>query len=197
MGGHTGGGGGNWSTLRSFSRDGKVAHQKLAPGTVGRIARFASPYRRFIVIFLITVLLDALLVVAQPVIFGQIVNAITAGNGPKITRLAILLAVIAVADTGITLVGRWYSSRIGEGLIYDMRSQVFAHVQRMPVAFFTRTQTGALISRLNNDVIGAQQAFTTTLSGVVSNTVIVALTLVVMLSYSWVITAATLVLLPI
>src|SRR5947209_1143713 len=99
-----GGGGGNWGTLRSFSRDGKVAQQKLAPGTVRRIWTFASPYRRYIAFFLATVVVDALLTVAQPVIFGRIVNAITAGDGSKITRLAILLAVIAIVDTGVTLV---------------------------------------------------------------------------------------------
>ena len=196
MGGH-GGGGGNWSTLRSFSRDGKVAQQKLAPGTVGRIGRFARPYKRWIGVFLTTVVVDALLKVSIPVMFGWIVTAITNQERSTVTILAIAVAVVYVADTAITLVGRWYSARIGEGLIYDLRRQVFAHVQRMPVAFFTRTQTGALISRLNNDVIGAQQAFTSTLSGVVSNTVTAVLVVAVMLRYSVVITLASLVLLPV
>ena len=196
--GHGGGRGGvNRGTLRSMSRDSRVTQQKLAPGTVRRIWSFASPYRLSITLFLVTVVADALLVVASPVLFGRIVNAITHGQSRQITMDAILLAVIAVVDTSVTLVGRWFSSLIGEGLIYDMRSQVFAHVQRMPIAFFTRTQTGALISRLNNDVLGAQQAFTSTLSGVVSNGVTVILTLVVMLHYSWVITLATLVLVPV
>src|SRR6478609_9038908 len=162
-----GGGGGSWSTLRSFSRDGKVAQQKLAPGTVGRIGRFARPYKRSIGIFLVTVVVDALLKVSIPVMFGWIVTAITQQQRTTVTVLAGIVAFVYLADTIITLVGRWYSARIGEGLIFDLRREVFSHVQRMPVAFFTRTQTGALISRLNNDVIGAQQAFTSTLSGVV------------------------------
>jgi ATP-binding cassette, subfamily B, bacterial len=191
------GGGGNWSTLRSMSRDGAIASQKLAPGTVRRIGAFASPYRRLIALFLATVVLEALLVVAVPILFGRIINSVVAGDRNAVTRDALLVALIAVVSTVVGLVGRWYSSRIGEGLIYDMRSKVFAHVQRMPVAFFTRTQTGALISRLNNDVIGAQQAFTTTLSGAVSNLLTVVITVAVMIRYSWVITIASLLLLPV
>ncbi|MFE7793272.1 ABC transporter ATP-binding protein, partial [Streptomyces sp. NPDC057460] len=140
----------------------------------------------------------ALLAVATPVLAGGVVNAIVAGKeAGTVTRLAVLIAVIAVAEAGLGLVGRWLSANLGEGLILDLRTAVFDHVQRMPIAFFTRTRTGALVSRLNNDVIGAQRAFSNTLSGVVSNVVTLLLTLGVMLSISWQITALALVLLPV
>ncbi|MFF3353864.1 ABC transporter ATP-binding protein [Streptomyces sp. NPDC002917] len=133
-----------------------------------------------------------------PVLAGRVVNAIVAGKeAGTVTRLAVLIAVIAVAEAGLGLVGRWLSANLGEGLILDLRTAVFDHVQRMPIAFFTRTRTGALVSRLNNDVIGAQRAFSNTLSGVVSNVVTLLLTLGVMLSISWQITALALVLLPV
>jgi ATP-binding cassette, subfamily B, bacterial len=197
MHGRGGGGSGPMSSLRSFSRDESVKGQKLAPGTVRRIYQFAQPYYRQIVALLVLVVLDAMLVVATPLLAKRIIDD---GVIPKDTRvvtvLALVVAVIAVVDAFINLAQRWYSARIGEGLIYDMRSQVFAHVQRMPVAFFTRTQTGALISRLNNDVIGAQQAFTTTLSGVVSNVVSLVLVAAAMLYMSWPITVVSLAMLP-
>lgn len=189
-------GGRSWRTLHSLSRDGSVAQAKLAPGTVGRIAGFARPYRSLLGVFLATVVLDALLGVSIPVLFGWIINAVTRGDRDTVILLALAAGAVVILRTAVTLLGRWCSSRIGEGLIYDMRSKVFAHVQRMPIAFFTRTQTGALISRLNNDVIGAQQAFTTTLSGVVSNVITVVLTVIVMLRYSWVITLASLLVVP-
>ncbi|MGY4930901.1 ABC transporter ATP-binding protein [Streptomyces sp. 900116325] len=133
-----------------------------------------------------------------PVLAGRVVNAIVSGKeAGTVTRLAVLIAVIAVAEAGLGLVGRWLSANLGEGLILDLRTAVFDHVQRMPIAFFTRTRTGALVSRLNNDVIGAQRAFSNTLSGVVSNVVTLLLTLAVMLSISWQITALALVLLPV
>jgi ATP-binding cassette subfamily C protein len=166
--------------------------------TLRRIAAFARPHRRRVALFLLLSVAMALLAVATPVLAGRVVNAIVTGKEEgTVTRLAVLIAVIAVAEAGLGLVGRWLSANLGEGLILDLRTAVFDHVQRMPVAFFTRTRTGALVSRLNNDVIGAQRAFSNTLSGVVSNVVTLLLTLGVMLSISWQITALALVLLPV
>ncbi|MFB7309613.1 ABC transporter ATP-binding protein [Streptomyces sp. NPDC056192] len=166
--------------------------------TLRRIAAFARPHRRRVALFLVLSVATALLAVATPVLAGRVVNAIVTGKeAGTVTRLAVLIAVIAVAEAGLGLVGRWLSANLGEGLILDLRTAVFDHVQRMPIAFFTRTRTGALVSRLNNDVIGAQRAFSNTLSGVVSNVVTLLLTLGVMLSISWQITALALVLLPV
>ncbi|WP_405711141.1 MULTISPECIES: ABC transporter ATP-binding protein [unclassified Streptomyces] len=166
--------------------------------TLRRIAAFARPHRRRVALFLILSVATALLAVATPVLAGRVVNAIVAGKeSGTVTRLSILIAVIAVAEAALGLVSRWLSANLGEGLILDLRTAVFDHVQRMPVAFFTRTRTGALVSRLNNDVIGAQRAFSNTLSGVVSNVVTLLLTLGVMLSISWQITVLALVLLPV
>ncbi len=188
--------------MASFRRDAAVGKQKLAPGTARRIVRFASPYRRQLMVFLAIILADAVLTVANPLILKKIIDDGVApgkahGNPGLVLQLALLVALIAVVDAGLSLVQRWYSVRIGEGLIYDMRSRVYEHIQRMPIAFFTRTQTGALISRLNNDVLGAQQAFTGTLSSVVSNIVGVVLVVAAMLSLSWQITLVSLVLLPV
>jgi ATP-binding cassette subfamily B protein len=183
--------------MRSLRQDRSVAKQKLAPGTARRIVAFASPYRRELVVFLLAVIADAVIGVATPVLAGRVVNVITARGAPgTVVRIAVLIAALAVVDALLSLVQRWYSARIGEGLILDLRTRVFDHVQRMPLAFFTRTQTGALISRLNNDVVGAQQAFTTTLSGVISNVIALVLTAGVMFTLSWQITALSLVLLP-
>jgi ATP-binding cassette, subfamily B, bacterial len=147
----------SWSTLRSFARDGSVAEQKLAPGTVRRVATYARPYRRPIGFFLGLTIVDALLVVASPLLLQRLIDdGVTPGDKQVVVTLALVVAGLAVFDAILSLVLRWYSARIGEGLIYDLRSQVFDHVQRMPLAFFVRTQTGALISRLNSDVIGAQ-----------------------------------------
>jgi ABC-type multidrug transport system fused ATPase/permease subunit len=166
--------------------------------TIKRIARFARPHRSRLIRFLVLSVVAAVLTVATPVIAGRIVTAINDG-GPLdlVVALAGLIAVIAVVEAGVGLLSRWMSSSIGEGLILDLRTAVFDHVQRMPVAFFTRTRTGALVSRLNNDVIGAQRAFSDTLSGVVSNIVTLLLTLVVMVGISWQITLLALVLLPV
>jgi ATP-binding cassette, subfamily B, bacterial len=190
------------SMMRSFRRDPSVAGQRLAPGTWRRIVRFAAPYRRELAVFVGLVVLAALVGVLNPLIFKQIIDegiGTERGQGRPglVVALALVVAGLAVVEAVLSLFNRWFSARIGEGLIYDMRSQVFAHVQRMPLAFFTRTQTGALISRLNNDVLGAQQAFTGTLSGVVSNVIGVVLTLVAMLYLSWQITLLSLVLLPV
>jgi ATP-binding cassette subfamily B protein len=185
--------------MRSYRRDAAVTGQKLPKGTVGRIAAFARPYRRELTVFLATVVASAMIGVLTPVLAGRVVNAISsrdAGATGTVIRIAFVVAGLALLDAVFSLAQRWYSARIGEGLILDLRTQVFDHVQRMPLAFFTRTQTGALISRLNNDVIGAQQAFTSTLSGVVSNVIGLVLTAGVMFSLSWQITALSLVLLP-
>ncbi len=186
-----------WAVMHSFRQDSSVKQQKLKPGTVRRIVSFARPYWRQISWFLVLVIVDAVLVVAIPLIFARIIDdGVSAGNSTVVVRLSLLVALIAIVSALIGLVQRYFSARIGEGLIYDLRSEVFAHVQRMPVAFFTRTQTGALISRLNNDVIGAQQAFTSTLSGVVSNSITLVLVTIAMLSLSWPITVASLLMLP-
>ena len=153
--------------MRSLTRDSEVTKRKLAPGTVRRIAGFATPYKFEISIFLVLVIVDAVISVAIPLLFKVIIDEVdTNGGGSRSVVIGVALAIagLAIFDAGLSLIQRYFSSRIGEGLIYDLRTQVFDHVQRMPVAFFTRTQTGALVSRLNNDVIGAQQAFTSTLS---------------------------------
>ncbi|MEQ4208611.1 ABC transporter ATP-binding protein [Actinopolymorpha sp. B9G3] len=166
--------------------------------TLRRIGGFARPHRAQLVRFLVLSIVTATLAVATPVLAGRVVNAIFQGRSiTLVLGLAGLIAAIAVAEAGLGLATRWLSARIGEGLILDLRTAVFDHVQRMPIAFFTRTRTGALVSRLNNDVIGAQRAFSDTLSGVVSNLVTLVLTLVVMLGLSWQITLISLVLLPV
>jgi ATP-binding cassette subfamily B protein len=180
-----------------MTADPSVKEQKLKPGTVKRIFRFALPYRTNIIIFLATVIVDAALVVATPLLLKQLIDdGVIPKDGAVITRLAVLVGLLAIADAGFSMLGRYFSSRIGEGLIYDLRSLVFAHVQKQSIAFFTRTQTGALISRINSDVMGAQQAFTATLSGVVSNVVSLVLVGVTMLILSWQITIFSLLLLP-
>src|SRR3954465_15411022 len=191
--------GSSWMMLRSIQNSERVAQHRLSRGTTRRILRFARPYRRDIMVFLITVVLAAGIGVATPVLAGHVVNAITAG-GPgaasAVIRIAFTIAGLAVADAFLSLGQRWYSARIGEGIILNLRTRVYDPVQRMPLQFFTRTQTGALVSRLNNDVVGAQRAFTSTLSGVVSNVIQLVLTAAVMFSLSWQITVLSLVLLP-
>lgn len=187
-----------WMTHRSMTADPSVKEQKLKPGTVKRIFSFARPYRTNILIYLATVVVDAGLIVATPLLLKRLIDdGIIPKDPTVVTNLAILVGLIAIADAVINMLGRYFSSRIGEGLIYDLRSLVFAHVQKQSIAFFTRTQTGALISRINSDVIGAQQAFTATLSGVVSNVVSLALVTITMLILSWQITIFSLLLLPV
>jgi ATP-binding cassette subfamily B protein len=186
-----------WSTARSLTRDRSVTDRKLAPGTTRRILTYARPYRRLIAGFLVLVVFDALLVVATPLLFRRLIDdGVAKGDRAVVVGLALVVAALAVVDAAAGLAQRWFSSRIGEGLIYDLRTQVFGHVLRQPVAFFTRAQTGALVSRLNNDVIGAQQAFTSTLSGVVSNVVSLVLVAGTMLYLSWPITVVSLLLFP-
>jgi ATP-binding cassette, subfamily B, bacterial len=187
------------AAMRSFRRDPSVVARELPKGTVRRILGIARPYRRDLTWFVLLVVGSSVIGVLTPLLAGQIVNRIASlqGTTGDIVRIALVIAGLAVLDAGISLATRWFSARIGEGVIYDLRSRVFEHVQRMPVAFFTRTQTGALVSRLNNDVIGAQQAFTSTLSGVLSNAIGLVLTAGVMFSLSWQITALSLVLVPV
>jgi ATP-binding cassette, subfamily B, bacterial len=187
------------AAMRSFRRDPSVTARELPQGTVRRILGVARPYRRDLTFFVLLVVGSSVIGVLTPLLAGRIINRIAGleGTTADIVRIALLIAALAVVDAGISLATRWFSARIGEGVIYDLRSRVYEHVQRMPVAFFTRTQTGALVSRLNNDVIGAQQAFTSTLSGVLSNAIGLVLTAGVMFSLSWQITALSLVLVPV
>jgi ATP-binding cassette, subfamily B, bacterial len=186
-------------TLRSMNRQDRAALAKRLPrGTWKRVLRFARPYRPELLVFLVVVVADALIAVATPVLAGKVVNQITGhGQVHVVVQIAFVIAGLAVIDAVLSFAQRWYSARIGEGLIFDMRTQVFDHVQRMPLAFFTRTQTGALVSRLNSDVLGAQQAFTSTLSGLVSNVVSLVLTAAVMFTLSWQITVISLLMLPV
>jgi ATP-binding cassette subfamily B protein len=181
-------------------REDELKNHKISGAVARRVLAFARPYRRDIGVFLVAVVFDAMIGVATPVLAGHVVNAITSGKpeaGATVVKLAVLIAALAVADALLSLVNRWYSARIGEGIILDLRTRVYDHVQRMPLQFFTRTQTGALVSRLNNDVMGAQQAFTSTLSGVVSNVIQLVLTAAVMFTLSWQVTLLSLILLPV
>ena len=187
-----------WMSFRSLTADQSVKNQKLKPGTLKRIASFAIPYKVLLAFFLITVVIDAFLIVATPLLLRRLIDeGVIPKNTELVTSLAFAVGVIAVADALFSMAGRWFSSRIGEGLIYDLRKQIFEHVQRQSIAFFTRTQTGALISRLNSDVIGAQQAFTSTLSGVISNLLGLILVAITMFTLSWQITLISLILLPV
>jgi len=183
--------------VRGLSRDRSVARHQLAPGTFRRIVGFARPYRMWIVVFIGLILFEAVLGAATPLVYREIIDVgIAERRTGLVVALGFVLAGLAVVSAVASLVQRWFSARIGEGLIFDLRTSVFDHVQRQPVAFFTRTQTGSLVSRLNNDVIGAQQAFTSTLSNVVGNLATLVATLVAMLVLSWQITLLALVLLP-
>ena len=186
------------AAMRSFGQDRSVTSRQIPKGTVRRILGIAVPYRRELIGFLSLVVFSSVIGVVTPLLAGDIVNRIArlSGTAGDVVRIALVIAGLAVLDAGSSLVQRWYSARIGEGVIFDLRTRVFEHVQRMPVAFFTRTQTGALVSRLNNDVVGAQRAFTSTLSGVVSNVIALVLTAGVMASLSWQITLLSIVMVP-
>ena len=184
-------------TFRSMTADPSVKSQKLKPGTIPRIISYGAPYKKQIAIFLVTVIIEALLVISSPLLLRELIDkGVVPKDSGLVTKLALLVGLLAVIDALFNIFGRWFSARIGEGLIYDLRSEVFAHIQRQSIAFFTRTQTGALISRINSDVMGAQQAFTGTLSGVVSNVVSLILVVTTMLILSWQITIISLLLLP-
>jgi ATP-binding cassette subfamily B protein len=183
-----------WRTVQGQD----VKDRKIDRGTLRRIVVFARPHKTRLTVFLVISVLTALLGVVTPILAGDVVRAINAGDAVSVVVwLAVAIAAVAVVDAGLSILNRWLSSLIGEGLILDLRTAVYDHVQRMPIAFFTRTRTGALVSRLNNDVIGAQRAFSNTLSGVVSNIVSLILTVVVMVSISWQVTALSVLLLPI
>ncbi|MDK1342564.1 ABC transporter ATP-binding protein [Streptomyces sp. 378] len=186
-----------WTQLHSVM-NAERERRPFALATLRRIGAFARPHRRRITLFVLLGVGTALLAVATPVLAGWVVDTIVSGGDEgRVVRLALLIALIAVAEAALGVLGRRLSATLGENLILDLRTAVFDHVQRMPIAFFTRTRTGALVSRLNNDVIGAQRAFSNTLSGVVSNLVTLLLTLAVMLTLSWQITLLALVLLPV
>ncbi len=186
-----------WMTMRSMSSDRAVLKRTLGPGLVKRILGYAKPYKAVVIALLVTLVFVAVLTVAQPLLFRRIIDkGVSVGDSSVVTQTALIIAGLALLDAILGLVGRWFSSRIGEGLIFDLRTQVFDHVQRQSVAFFTRAQTGALISRLNSDVIGAQQAFTSTLSGVIGNMISLIIVLVTMFWLSWQVTVASLVLVP-
>jgi ATP-binding cassette subfamily B protein len=188
-----------WGMMRSMRRREELGGKRVARGTALRVMRFARPYRTVIAVFLAIVVASSIIAVVTPLLAGDVINAITRGGpdaGSTVLRIASLIAGLAVLDAALSLVQRLLSSRIGEGIIFNLRSQVYDHVQRMPLQFFTRTQTGALVSRLNNDVLGAQQAFTSTLSGTVGNIIALVLTAGVMFSLSWQVTLLSLMLVP-
>ncbi len=186
-----------WMAMRSLTRDDSVKDRKLAPGTARRVGSYARPFRREIGVFLVLVIIDSALVVATPLLLKELIDkGITPRDRGVVIDLALVVAALAVVSGGLSLVERWYSARIGEGLIYALRVEVFSHVLRQPIAFFTRAQTGALVSRLNSDVIGAQQAFTSVLSSVVSNVVSLVLIIATMATLSWQLTLASLALVP-
>ena len=187
-----------WMALRTLSSDQSVKNAKLRPGTLKRIFTYAIPYKSTFALFLFCLIADAILTVATPLLLRELIDQ---GVIPKdrtvVTTMAVAVAVLAILTAVINIVVRWISAKIGEGLIYDLRSQVFRHVQEQSIAFFTRTQTGALITRINSDVIGAQRAFTSTFSGLISNVLTLILVVGTMLALSWQITLASLLLLPV
>jgi ATP-binding cassette subfamily B protein len=183
--------------MRSFTRDGSVTQQRLKKGSVRRIASYARPYRTQLALFLTATSLSAVIGVAVPLLLRSIINGILRHDTGIVLWVAGIVLALAVVGALLSVAQRWFSSRIGEGLIYDLRIQVFRHVQQQPIAFFTRAQTGSLVSRLNSDVIGAQQAITSTLSSVVSNVLSLILVLGAMLYLSWLVTVVSLVLLPV
>ena len=187
-----------WMALRTLSSDQSVKNVKLRPGTLKRIFTYAIPYKSTFLLFLFCLIADAVLTVATPLLLRELIDQ---GVIPKdrtvVTTMAIAVAVLAILTAFINIIVRWISAKIGEGLIYDLRAQVFRHVQEQSIAFFTRTQTGALITRINSDVIGAQRAFTSTFSGLISNVLTLILVVGTMLALSWQITVASLLLLPV
>jgi ATP-binding cassette subfamily B protein len=193
-----GGRGGGWGGMRSLRQDRAVLQHRVRKGTARRMLTFAVPYRTILAVFMPVVILDAAIGAVNPLILRALIdNGIAKKDTELVIELAVLVAVLALGDAGLALTERRISAYIGESLIYDMRSKIFRHIQRMPLAFFTRTQTGALISRLNNDVLGAQQAFTDLLSNVVGNFVTVIIVLGAMFFLSWQITLIALVLVPV
>jgi len=184
--------------FRAMRTDRSAGNQRVAKGTVRRVLSYARNMRGVIAVFLVFTVFDAGLVVVSPLLVKKIVDdGILKGDAGLVTELALLMALVALVDAAFSVVIGYLSSRIGEGLIFDLRTRVFGHVQRQSLAFFTRTQTGALVSRLNNDVIGAQRAFTSTLSGTVSNAISVVVVGIAMLALSWQVTLLCLLMFPI
>jgi ATP-binding cassette subfamily B protein len=184
-------------SLRSFGQDASVVNQTLEPGTIKRTLLFAAPYLRLLAIFLLVVVLDAAIGIANPLIYRSIINnGMLKGNSALIIDMAVLVAILAIFDGAFGLTQSYLSAKIGARIVLSLRAKLFDHIQQMPLAFFTRTQTGSLVSRLNNDVSGAQSAFTDLLSNVVGNVITVALILGAMFVLSWQITLAALILLP-
>jgi ATP-binding cassette, subfamily B, bacterial len=183
--------------MRGFRMDSSITKQKLKPGTVRRIATYARPYRAHLAVFLLATCVDAVITVVNPLLLRQIIDhGILARNDRVVILVAAAVAAVAVFDAFLGFAIRWFSARIGEGLIYDLRTQVFDHVQRQPIAFFTRAQTGSLVSRLDGDVVGAQQAITSTLSGVVSNLLSLVVILVTLFYLSWLVSVIALAMIP-
>ena len=188
----------SWQAMRSYYRDPSVTKQRIKPGTIRRIMSYARPYRGDLILFLGMNALAAVATVAVPLLLKTLIDqGILARNEGVVIAVASVVAGLALVSALLSFAQRWYSARIGEGLIYDLRTEVFAHVQRQPIAFFTRAQTGSLVSRLNSDVIGAQQAITSTLSAIVSNALTLILVLIAMFSLSWLVTVITLVMIPV
>ena len=187
----------NMVMMRGFRMDPSITKQKLKPGTIRRIAGYARPYRVYLAVFLLATAVDAVITVVNPLLLREIIDhGILTRNERVVIVIACAVAAVAIFDAVLGFVIRWFSARIGEGLIYDLRTQVFDHVQRQPIAFFTRAQTGSLVSRLDGDVVGAQQAITSTLSGVISNLLSLILILVALFYLSWLVTVIALVMIP-
>jgi ATP-binding cassette, subfamily B, bacterial len=188
---------GNMVVMRGFRMDPAITKQKLKPGTIRRIAGYARPYRLHLAIFLLVTAVDAVITVVNPLLLREIIDhGILARDQAIVIGIAVAVAAVALFDSVLGFVIRWFSARIGEGLIYDLRTQVFDHVQRQPIAFFTRAQTGSLVSRLDGDVVGAQQAITSTLSGVISNLLSLIVILVALFYLSWLVSVIALVMIP-
>jgi ATP-binding cassette, subfamily B, bacterial len=183
--------------MKGFRMDPSITKQKLKPGTVRRIAAYARPYRLHLSIFLVATVIDALITVVNPLLLRDIIDhGILHRDEPYVIAIASTIAAVAIFDAFLGFVIRWFSARIGEGLIYDLRTQVFDHVQRQPIAFFTRAQTGSLVSRLDGDVVGAQQAITSTLSGVISNLISLVVILITLFYLSWLVSVIALAMIP-
>ncbi len=188
---------GNMAMMRGFRMDPSITKQKLKPGTVKRIAAYAKPYRWHLVAFLLATAIDAVITVVNPLLLRQLIDhGILARDDTVVITIACVVAGVAIFDAGLGFVIRWFSARIGEGLIYDLRTQVFSHVQKQPIAFFTRAQTGSLVSRLDGDVVGAQQAITSTLSGVISNLLSLVVILITLFYLSWLVSVIALAMIP-
>jgi ATP-binding cassette, subfamily B, bacterial len=187
----------NFAAWRSFGQDSSVTSQKVKAGTAGRMLLFALPYVRPLLLFLLVVVVDASIGVINPLLYRRIIDqGILAGNATLVIHLAVIVGLLGLADGALGIAQTWLATRIGSGIVLSLRTRLFEHIQRMPLAFFARTQTGALVSRLNNDVGGARTAFTNILSNVVGNIVVVALIISAMFVLSWRITLGALIMLP-